>query len=68
VTSEVDPSTFLGNNRPTVVQPGKANQIITRVTNTGGTAKVGKATVSLTVPDGWSARTHLRHLEEPRRR
>jgi alpha-galactosidase len=55
VTFEVDPSSFLGNNRPTVLEPGKANRIITRAANTGGTDKLRKATVSLTVPGGWKA-------------
>ncbi|WP_405149619.1 NPCBM/NEW2 domain-containing protein [Sphaerisporangium sp. NBC_01403] len=55
VTFEVDPSPFVGNNRPTVLEPGKAGRIITRVANTGGTEKLRRATVSLTVPQGWKA-------------
>ncbi|WP_371784255.1 NPCBM/NEW2 domain-containing protein [Streptosporangium subroseum] len=56
VTFEVDPSSFLGNNRPTILEPGRANRIITRVVNTGGTDRINKAAVSLTLPDGWKAK------------
>jgi alpha-galactosidase len=55
-TYEIDPATVLGDNRPTTVEPGKDNHVLTRVTNTGGTGPANDVTVSLTVPDGWKAK------------
>ncbi|WP_248958568.1 NPCBM/NEW2 domain-containing protein [Sphaerisporangium perillae] len=55
VTFEVAPASFLGDNRPPVLEPGRAGRIVTRVTNTGGTANLRQATVSLTMPQGWKA-------------
>lgn len=58
VTFEVDPSP-LGDDRPTVLEPGKSGEIITRVTNTGATRPLRDLTVRLAVPQGWqvTART-----------
>jgi alpha-galactosidase len=56
LTYEIDPAKVLGDNRPTTVEPGKANDLLTRVTNTGGTGKVDDLTVSLTAPDGWKVK------------
>jgi alpha-galactosidase len=56
VTFEVDPARFLGDDRPSAVEPGTATELLTRVTNTGGTARIGDVDVSLAVPDGWTAR------------
>lgn len=55
-TYEIDPATVLGETRPTTVEPGKDDSLLTRVTNTGGTAPVRNVAVSLTVPEGWKAK------------
>ncbi|MGI5171721.1 NPCBM/NEW2 domain-containing protein [Spirillospora sp. CA-253888] len=55
-TYEIDPAADPGVNRPGTVEPGKDNELLTRVTNTGGTATVKDVTASLTVPDGWRAK------------
>ncbi|WP_067479020.1 NPCBM/NEW2 domain-containing protein [Actinomadura hibisca] len=55
-TFEIDPATDPGDNRPSTVEPGKDNELLTRVTNTGGTATAQNITASLTVPDGWTAK------------
>ncbi|WP_327092238.1 NPCBM/NEW2 domain-containing protein [Nonomuraea sp. NBC_01738] len=56
VTYEIDPAAFLGDNRPSSVEPGKSNEIITRAVNTGGTERLRDVTVTLAVPEGWTAR------------
>jgi alpha-galactosidase len=55
LTYEIDPATVLGGNQASTVEPGRSNQLITRVTNTGGTETVKNVTASLTVPAGWTA-------------
>lgn len=56
VTFEIDPATFLGDNRPSSVEPGQANEIVTRTVNTGGTERLRDVTVTLAVPEGWTAK------------
>lgn len=56
LTYEIDPATVLGDNRPTTVEPGKDNELLTRVTNTGGTRTVKDLTATLTAPDGWKVK------------
>ncbi|MDX3108746.1 NPCBM/NEW2 domain-containing protein [Nonomuraea angiospora] len=62
VTFEADPPAFLGDDRPSVLEPGKAGEIVTRVTNTGATARLRDVEVAARVPDGWqvAARTPTR--------
>lgn len=55
VTVEVDPS-FLGDDRPSALEPGRENPIVTRVVNTGGTSALRDVEVKLAVPQGWRAR------------
>ncbi|GAA5182579.1 NPCBM/NEW2 domain-containing protein [Rugosimonospora acidiphila] len=54
LTYEVDPATVLGDNKPSTVQPGVHNHIVTRVTNTGGTEDATNVTLSLAAPAGWT--------------
>ncbi|MGK5555775.1 NEW3 domain-containing protein, partial [Actinomadura kijaniata] len=54
-TYEIDPADP-GDDRPGTVEPGRDNELLTRVTNTGGTATVRDVTATLTVPDGWRAK------------
>ncbi|SEG91340.1 alpha-galactosidase [Nonomuraea solani] len=62
VTFEADPPKFLGDDRPSVLEPGVAGEILTRVTNTGGTAPLRGVEVTADVPAGWKveARTPAR--------
>ncbi|MER6949366.1 NPCBM/NEW2 domain-containing protein [Nonomuraea sp. NPDC000554] len=55
VTFEVDPARFLGDDRPSVLEPGKEGEVVTRVTNTGATGRLRDLEVTLAVPDGWQA-------------
>ncbi|MCK2216858.1 NPCBM/NEW2 domain-containing protein [Actinomadura sp. ATCC 31491] len=59
VTFEADPPKTLGDDRPTTLEPGRAGEIVTRVTNTGATARLRDVTVTGTAPQGWqlTART-----------
>ncbi|WP_146615857.1 NPCBM/NEW2 domain-containing protein, partial [Nonomuraea aridisoli] len=54
VTFEVDPGE-LGADRPSVLEPGRAGEIVTRVSNTGGTGRLRDLRVTLGVPGGWRA-------------
>ncbi|TDD07003.1 NPCBM/NEW2 domain-containing protein [Nonomuraea diastatica] len=54
VTFEVDPGA-LGDDRPSVLEPGRSGEIVTRVTNTGATGRLRDLRVTLAVPDGWQA-------------
>ncbi|MCG5216413.1 NPCBM/NEW2 domain-containing protein [Streptosporangium sp. KLBMP 9127] len=54
VTFEVDPS-VPGDDRPSVLEPGRSGEIVTRVTNTGATRTLRDLTVTLAVPKGWQA-------------
>ncbi|GIH63533.1 NPCBM/NEW2 domain-containing protein [Microbispora siamensis] len=56
VTFEVDPATFLGDDRPSALEPGRENELVTRVTDTGGTDRLDDVEVTLDVPEGWQAR------------
>ncbi|MGN9842717.1 NPCBM/NEW2 domain-containing protein [Nonomuraea sp. H19] len=62
VTFEADPPRFLGDDRPSVLEPGKAGEIITRVTNTGATTRLRDVEVTAAAPEGWqvAARTPTR--------
>ncbi|MEV0385341.1 NPCBM/NEW2 domain-containing protein [Nonomuraea sp. NPDC050643] len=62
VTFEADPPAFLGDDRPTVLEPGVPGEIVTRVTNTGGTARLRSVEVTAQAPQGWriEARTPAR--------
>ncbi|WP_043641107.1 NPCBM/NEW2 domain-containing protein [Nonomuraea candida] len=62
VTFEADPPAFLGDDRPSVLEPGVAGEIVTRVTNTGATARLRDVEVTAEVPEGWqvTARTRTR--------
>ncbi|MFC4115109.1 NPCBM/NEW2 domain-containing protein [Nonomuraea zeae] len=55
VSFEVDPGDFLGDNRPTVFEPGKEAEVTAAVTNTGGTDVLRDVAVRLAVPPGWTA-------------
>nr|WP_055505636.1 NPCBM/NEW2 domain-containing protein [Nonomuraea pusilla] len=55
VTFEVDPPRFLGDDRPTTLEPGVTSEIVTRVVNTGATSRLRDLRVALNVPDGWQA-------------
>ncbi|WP_158088598.1 NPCBM/NEW2 domain-containing protein [Thermoactinospora rubra] len=55
VTVEVDPS-VPGDDRPSALEPGRENPIVTRVVNTGATATLRDVEVTLAVPEGWRAR------------
>ncbi|MFD0661832.1 NPCBM/NEW2 domain-containing protein [Thermocatellispora tengchongensis] len=55
VTVEVDPS-IPGDDRPSALEPGKENPVVTRVVNTGATATLRDVEVTLAVPEGWRAR------------
>ncbi|MFB4268348.1 NPCBM/NEW2 domain-containing protein [Nonomuraea sp. GTA35] len=59
VTFEADPPAFLGEDRPSVLEPGKSADLVTRVTNTGATGRLRDVEVTAAVPEGWqvSART-----------
>ncbi|MEV4217459.1 NPCBM/NEW2 domain-containing protein [Nonomuraea sp. NPDC049725] len=54
VTFEVDPAA-LGDDRPSVLEPGVTGEIVTRVVNTGATGALRDLTVTLAVPEGWRA-------------
>ncbi|NUP66794.1 MAG: alpha-galactosidase [Nonomuraea sp.] len=62
VTFEADPPAFLGEDRPSVLEPGKSADVVTRVTNTGATARLRDVEVTAAAPEGWqvSARTPAR--------
>lgn len=62
VTFEADPPRFLGDDRPSVLEPGKAGELVTRVTNTGATARLRDIEVTASAPAGWqvAARTPAR--------
>ncbi|TMR90680.1 NPCBM/NEW2 domain-containing protein [Nonomuraea basaltis] len=62
VTFEADPPAFLGDDRPSVLEPGKTGEIVTRVTNTGATGRLRDVEVTASVPEGWqvAARTPAR--------
>ncbi|KAB8193140.1 alpha-galactosidase [Nonomuraea phyllanthi] len=55
VTFEADPPRFLGDDRPSTLEPGKTGEIITKVTNTGDTGRLRDVEVAARVPDGWRA-------------
>jgi alpha-galactosidase len=59
VTFEADPPAFLGEDRPSVLEPGKSADLVTRVTNTGATGRLRDVEVTAAVPEGWqvAART-----------
>ncbi|MGP3919105.1 NPCBM/NEW2 domain-containing protein [Nonomuraea sp. 10N515B] len=62
VTFEADPPAFLGADRPSVLEPGRTGEIVTRVTNTGATARLRDVEVTAAAPPGWqvTARTPAR--------
>lgn len=55
VTFEADPPAYLGADRPSVLEPGRTGEIVTRVTNTGATARLRDIEVTASVPEGWQA-------------
>ncbi|MFF0863943.1 NPCBM/NEW2 domain-containing protein [Nonomuraea sp. NPDC003560] len=55
VTFEADPPRFLGEDRPSVLEPGVPGELVTRVTNTGATAPLRDVEVKASAPDGWRA-------------
>ncbi|SDM21583.1 NPCBM/NEW2 domain-containing protein [Nonomuraea jiangxiensis] len=62
VTFEADPPRFLGEDRTSVLEPGVTGEIVTRVTNTGATARLRDVEVTAGAPAGWriEARTPAR--------
>lgn len=62
VTFEADPPAFLGEDRPSVLEPGRSADLVTRVTNSGATAWLRDVEVTAAVPEGWqvTARTPAR--------
>ncbi|MED7923231.1 NPCBM/NEW2 domain-containing protein [Nonomuraea sp. LP-02] len=62
VTFEADPAKVLGDDRPTTLEPGRTGEIVTRVTNTGATARLRDVEVTASGPQGWkiAARTPVR--------
>ncbi|WP_188187927.1 NPCBM/NEW2 domain-containing protein [Nonomuraea sp. SYSU D8015] len=62
VTFEADPPKFPGDDRPSVLEPGRTGEIVTRVTNTGATARLRDVEVTASAPQGWqiAARTPAR--------
>lgn len=52
---EIDPPAFLGDNRPSTFEPGKEREVVTTVTNVGATDRLRDVTVTLAVPEGWTA-------------
>ncbi|TYB47168.1 alpha-galactosidase [Nonomuraea sp. PA05] len=62
VTFEADPPRLLGEDRPSVLEPGVTGELVTRVTNTGATARLRDVEVTAEVPQGWrvEARTPAR--------
>ncbi|WP_214324530.1 NPCBM/NEW2 domain-containing protein [Nonomuraea sediminis] len=55
VSFDLDPARFLGDNRPSVFEPGKQAEVAATVTNTGGTERLRDVAVTLAVPEGWTA-------------
>ena len=55
VLVESDPAAFLGDDHPSVLEPGKQREVVTRVTNSGGTDRLKDVQVALAVPAGWEA-------------
>ncbi|MEU6714695.1 NPCBM/NEW2 domain-containing protein [Nonomuraea sp. NPDC046802] len=55
VTFEADPPRSLGEDRPSVLDPGKTGEIVTRVVNTGATARLRDVEVVASAPPGWRA-------------
>jgi alpha-galactosidase len=55
MTFEADPPKFLGDDRPSVLEPGRTGEIVTRVTNTGATAPLHGVEVTASAPEGWRA-------------
>ncbi|GAA3561870.1 NPCBM/NEW2 domain-containing protein [Nonomuraea rosea] len=55
VTFEADPPGFLGDDRPSVLEPGVSGEIVTRITNTGATARLRDVEVTAALPEGWRA-------------
>ncbi|NJP95355.1 alpha-galactosidase [Nonomuraea sp. FMUSA5-5] len=62
VTFEADPPRFLGDDRPSTLEPGVTGELVTRVTNTGATARLRDVEVTAQAPEGWrvEARTPAR--------
>ncbi|MEV0618671.1 NPCBM/NEW2 domain-containing protein [Nonomuraea sp. NPDC050404] len=62
VAFEADPPKFLGDDKPSVLEPGVRGEIVTRVTNTGATARLREVEVTAEAPEGWriEARTPSR--------
>ncbi|MEV0586165.1 NPCBM/NEW2 domain-containing protein [Nonomuraea sp. NPDC050310] len=55
VSFDVDPARFLGDNRPSTLEPGKEAEISATVTNVGRTGTLRDVEVTLAVPEGWRA-------------
>ncbi|MEV0201619.1 NPCBM/NEW2 domain-containing protein [Nonomuraea sp. NPDC050691] len=55
LTVETDPPAFLGDDRPGTLEPGQTREIVTRVVNSGATARIRDLRVTLAVPGGWKA-------------
>lgn len=53
VTLEVDPPSRLGEDRPSVLEPGRPGEIVTRLVNTGATGRLRDLEVTLGAPAGW---------------
>ncbi|MEU4329065.1 NPCBM/NEW2 domain-containing protein [Nonomuraea dietziae] len=53
---ELDPAAVLGDDRPSVFEPGLEREVVARVVDVGRTGRLGEARVTLAVPEGWQAR------------
>ena len=56
VLVEADPAGAPGEDHLSVLVPGVEREVVTRVTNTGGTDRLRDVEVALAVPQGWRAK------------
>lgn len=56
VLVEADPAGAPGEDHLSVLLPGVEREVVTRVTNTGGTDRLRDVEVALAVPQGWRAK------------